>query len=166
MYASWCSDSPTDQGQPTTISKWDLGFTQLASNWAKWLPTIFQPKSQIKASRRCSQASVEQCINMSPCQRVGRTPEAGVYWGRMAIQAVESDSSLSTWMGLSFEKHTIISFYQKQTISVKFRKINSLSIKKHFNKLGERADCTLAQNILSGLRKPVKLFSKCISTQK
>lgn len=59
-----------------TISKCDLGFTQLANNSANRLPTSFQPKSQDKASRRCSQASVQQCINISPWHMVGRTPEA------------------------------------------------------------------------------------------
>lgn len=146
-------------------SKCDLVFVLLEDDSTDRLPTAYQLKSQTKASMKCSQAAVQQHINKCPQHRVGRTPEVSLLGKNMAIQVVESDGSVCTWMGLSFMNNMSWFLFMKRKL-FPLNSANSLSIKSVFNARGDRADCALTQNVLWGVRKPVKLFFECISMWK
>lgn len=119
IYASWCLDSPTDQCQPAQPANVILVLHSSQITQPTGYP---QPSSQ-RAKTKLQRGAVRHLYN-SLLTCLPGTGWAELlkchYWEKMAAQAVGSDSSPCTWMGSSFQKHTIISFHEKQIISAKF----------------------------------------------
>lgn len=160
IYASWCLDSPTDQCQPAQLA--NVIFVLHRSQITQ--PTGYlQPSSQNKASTRCSQASLQQCtVSLAQGGQNSWSAIIGKRWQPKPWEAI----ALSAHGWAHLFRNTRSFLFMKSKLFLLNSATKFTVNQKHFNKPGERADCTVTQNVLWGLRKPVKLFFKCVSMRK